>query len=233
MSEQQQPSKPNHPTTNKTTSSHEQNVPPPTQKPLTKNSKTPPTTEPTPTKTNRSSKFHFSKPLTYYLPWATGLLFATWITQIAIIYIVGNTLKKQITTSAIIQQQISDQQRANQATTEYQEKINKLAESFPEEKEVILFVRNLNTQIKQFSDPELKFSHNEPIQIPELISPFLPVSLSVVATPSAFIPFMQKLAQNKYLFQPVLLEINNSKGINDSSQITYKSNFFVSKKLVE
>lgn len=179
------------------------------------------------------SKFKFSNfSLDYYLPWITGILLGIWITQLLVTQILSDTLKQQITENAIIEQQQSDQLLAKQSLSQYQSQIESLSHAYPDEQGIIKFVRQLENQLANFKEPQVSINTNEPVQTQQLFAPLLPVSLSAIATPSAFLALTQNVNDSPYLFQPVLLELNAFEGLQQPAKIEYRGNLFVSPDLL-
>lgn len=172
-------------------------------------------------------------PIQQYISWITGILLVTWITQLIVIQIYGQTLQKKIHENAAIQKQNDDDQQALQLIMQYQTQIETISRSYLDENGIIQFVRQLENRMDEFQDTKLTINTNEPVQNQKLFAPFLPVTIAATATPEAYPKFMEYISQSHYLFQPVYLEITAPQGLNRLSKINYQGNLFVSQELIK
>ena len=206
-------------------------TPSPSQVAPTKPS-TPPNATPTSVKSpSKPSRPPFRLPLS--LTTITSILLLILITQISLLGILGKTLKTQITQSEIVSRQIKDQQQAVTSLSQYQDQINQLTKSFPKESGIIEFVQFARERSANLSKLDVQISNNEPIQTAQSAVPFLPVSITATATPSAFTKLVNDISHSPYLFQPVLLEINAQAGLSNEATLKYFGNLYVSPELVK
>ena len=212
--------------TNFQTKTPGQSVAPPVKGTNSSSPTSSPVDKPKPPKSER-------KPLVNFLPLITIILCAALVTQLLLITIFSKNVTRSITNQAIINRQQADEKLAQAAVTDHQEEIEQLSQSFPDLEGIRKFAQTQNTQLDQFPQKEFNISAIEPVMTPDLFAPLIPVTIKVTATPSAFTPIMQKLAESNYLFQPIKIEINAAEGLTNYSKIEYRGNLFVSKKLLE
>lgn len=183
-------------------------------------------------KDSNTNKFHFPS-FSKIIPWLAIALLIIWIVQLYFIYNLGNKLQNKINKQNIAQQQRIELKQSQQLINQHQAQINILSQSFPDEIGVIQFVRLLKNQLSPYQSPQVNITDNQPIQASNNLAPLLPVSFSATATPSAFTNLMNQITQNKYLLQPVSLEITAPQGLSQPATLNYKTNLYISKDFLK
>lgn len=183
----------------------------------------------TKTKTHKKTPFNWNK----YLPWIAGILTGILITQLLLVQILSNNLIKQLTESATFNQQNQEQRIAKYELSQNQDKIDLIEKAYPDENGIVQLIRQIEDQLNPFEDVVVTINQDNPIITSKQTLPMLPISISVSATPSAYLNFIKDLQNEPYLLQPIKLEYISPDGIDNLSKINYQANVFISPKLVK